>query len=183
MNTYKQFTIREGLILVFVAGFAVASLSVGGIVASLFLIFALVLVTAFAISAFVGREDLRTYAIGFVLPVFLYSLILFAFGASEFNPHNGKLPTTNLMGPLFEGMVKLEYVDKDGNVVQDYDPAKKPTSGGGFGTPTIYPRQTPNRITFMSIAHTILAMLAGYLGGKFAQFISKDHSKDPTHGE
>ena len=183
MNAYKQFTIREGLVLVFVSGFAIASLSSGGIVASLFLTFAMALVAIFAISAFVGRIELRTYAIGFIVPVFLYSLILFMFGASEFDPCEGKLPTTKLMRPLFEGMVTNEYIDQSGRVIKDFDPSKTPISGGGFGPPAITFRETPDRITFMSIAHTILAMFGGYHGGKFATFVGKQQSRDPTRGE
>ena len=183
MNTHKQFTIREGLILVFFAGFAVASLSAGGIVASLFLILSMALVAAFAISVFVAPIELRTYSIGFVVPIFLYSLILVTFRSSEFDPYTGKLPTSKLLLPLFVATVKNEYVDQQGNVLKDFDPSKTPISGGGFGPPAISFRETPDRVAFMSIAHTVLALFAGYHGGKFASFIGKGRLTNANHGE
>ena len=186
MKSFRQFSVREGLILVFVTAFAVAGLSSGGIAGSLFLILSFTIVTAFAITAFVARGHLRSYSIGFIVPALLYATVLFVAGETELDPYDGKLPTTSLVKPLFESMVKTGYVDPTtGKVVQDYDPTKPfgGMGGGGMGGGGVTLVEIPNRTTFMSLAHAILVLIFGYVGAKFATFVFEKHPTVARNGE
>jgi hypothetical protein len=175
MKSFRQFSVRQGLILVFVTAFAVAGLSSGGIAGSLFLILSFTIVTAFVITAFVARGHLRSYSIGFIVPALLYATVLFVAGETELDPYDGKLPTTSLVKPLFESMLKTGYVDPTtGKVVQDYDPTKPfgGMGGGGMGGGGVTLVEIPNRTTFMSLAHAILVLIFGYVGSIFFQIFA-----------
>ena len=161
----------------------ISGLSVGGLLASIVTAIAIVASTALAIVAVVGRKELRSFAIGFLIPVVAYSAMLLSIGKSELDPYAGKLPTTKLIRPAFEMIVKIEYVDfTTGEALPDYDPAANPgLGGGGFGGVGI--REIPDRSTFMSLAHVILAMICGYIGAKFAVWIDRNHADVSTSGE
>lgn len=166
-------------------GLGIAGLSTGGVVASIVIAVAIVVTTAFAIVAFVGRELLRSFAIGFLVPVVIYSATLFWIGNSELNPYEGKLPTTKIIRPVFELIVKREYVDvTTGKLVPDYDPTANVGIGvGGFGGSPVGVRETPDRTTFMSLAHVLLGMIFGYVGAKFAVWIERKQSNGTQRGE
>ena len=179
MKTYRQFSIREGLLLVFVAAFAFAALSTGGLVESLFLLFALAIVVAFVITVFVARGALRSCSIGFVIPVLFYVLSLYVSGESELDPYDGKLPTTSLIKPLSETFVKYEYVDNsNGEVVRGPHPTKALGLGGGVKF-----KETRSQTKFMMLAHAMLALICGYAGAKFASFVHEKQSPGMTIGE
>ena len=173
MKTHIQFSIREGLILVFVVGLGVAGLSQGGVIASVFVSAAFLLTAARTITAFIGRKNTQASSIGFIIPVILYSIILFAMGGSEFNPYDGELPTTDLAGRLFKVSAKYEYIDlSTGKVVPDYDPNQAAGFGaGGGGLRPIAQQEKPDRTKFMSVAHVAFAIIFGYLGSKYATFV------------
>ena len=96
--------------IVLFAALGVAALSTGGLLASMVVGAAIVFTTAFAIVAFVGRKQLRSFAIGFLIPVVAYSATVLSLGNSELDPYEGKLPTTKLIKPAFELFVRRQYV-------------------------------------------------------------------------
>ena len=92
-----KLSIRSLLFAIALIAFAIAAISTGGLVASLFhatVGFGLVLA---AITAVVGIDRPRTIATGFVVPTVLYASLLFAAGRNEFDPVSYThltLPTT-----------------------------------------------------------------------------------------
>ena len=95
------------------------------------------------------------------------------------------LPTTALILPLFQNLVRNEYVNvSTGEVVKDFDPTKNPgLGGGGFGMGGIRHREVADRSTFMPVAHSLLALVFGYAGAKFALFIHDGQSQRSANGE
>jgi hypothetical protein len=63
MPNYHQLTIRELMAIALFSAISIVGLSNGGVIASMVITAAIVGMTAFAIVAFVGREQLRSYAI------------------------------------------------------------------------------------------------------------------------
>ena len=185
MKTYNQISLREGLVLIFVAGLALTGLLSGGITGTLFQLLAFALTATFAITVFVARGRIRSFSIGFVIPTLLYAAALFVAGNPELDPYEGKLPTTALILPLFQNLVRSEYVNvSTGEVVKDFDPAKNPgMGGGGLGMGVIRLREVPDRSTFMPVAHSLLALVFGYAGAKFALFIHDGQSQRSANGE
>lgn len=182
MKSNRQFTIRELMSVVLFAAVGIAGLTTGGVVASAIVGLAIVATTCFAIVAFVGREQLRSFAIGFVIPVIAYAATVLSIGITELDPYAGKLPTTQLLRPAFQLIVRKSWVNMfTGQPVPNYNPATAPSSGGGGfgGTPPIGLVETPDRTTFMSLAHAILAMIFGYAGAKFALWIHRRQSPEP----
>jgi hypothetical protein len=180
MKSHRQITIRELMLLVLFAGLGIAGLSTGGVLASTTIGIAIILTTGFAIVAFVGRDQLRSLAIGFLVPVVGYAATVLSVGSSELDPYEGKLPTSKLLQPAFQFIVRTEYVNfMTGEPVPNYNPATDPTrgAGGGFGGTAVGLKETPDRATFMSLAHVLLAMLFGYAGAKFAVWVHCRQSK------
>jgi len=175
-----QISLRELMLVMLVVGLMLAGLTTGGWFASLLLLLIIVVSTALAIVAFVGHGRRRAFAVGYLIPLFVYIAIHAYAGASELDPFAYvTLPTTKLWGPVFEQLVRRDYVDSfTGEFVAKYDPTKNQaflgggSGGGGFGGggggPSFSIREIPDRKTFMLLAHALVAMALGYAGGKFA---------------
>ena len=134
-----------------------------------------ILVMGLAIIAFVGRDQPKVFAIGFLLPLLVYAATVLAAGSNELDPYDGRLPTTIALRYAHQALVTTTWTDSaTGKVVPDYAPAKDPnwgSGGGAFGGPSMMIHEHPDRPTFMSLAHFILAMMMGGIGGKFAVFV------------
>ena len=121
-----------------------------------------------------------------------YAASIFAVGSSELDPYEGKLPTTKLIEPAFRLVVRQEWFNVNtGEPVPGYDPTTAstpepapmpeypptimpPTGGGsatGFAPPPVGLKETPDRTTFMFVAHALLATVFGYAGSKFAVYV------------
>ena len=188
MPTLLQLSIRELLAIVFFAAIGTSGLFFGGANASVAICAALIATTGLAIVAFVGRGQLRSFAIGYIVPVGVYASLIVAVGGSELDPYSGKLPTTKLFRPAFELVVNREYVDEySGKVLSDFDPTANTDfgGGGGFGVGTlpVQMRETPDRLAFSSVAHVFLAMFLGYAGAKFAVWINQTQALTSENGE
>ena len=170
---------RELLLVVFVAGLGMAGLSTGGWMAAGTIFLFIMMTMALAIVAFVGHGQLRAFAIGFLIPWLSYLGAHAYVGSSELDPY-GKLPTTNLFRPVYERIVHRQYIDLNtGKPLPDYDPTKvSGLGGGGFaGGPAVFVTESPNRTTFMTLAHALCATALAYLGGKFAVWVN---GRQPT---
>ncbi|MEX2138316.1 MAG: hypothetical protein WD894_03595 [Pirellulales bacterium] len=145
----------------------------GGVMATIVLGVVLIVTIGFAIVAFVGRDELRAAAIGFLVPVIVYAASIFAVGSSELDPYEGKLPTTKLIQPAFRLIVRAEWVNvMTGEPMPDYDPTNPGPYGAiGPAGPPVGLKETPDRTIFMSVAHALLAMVFGYAGSKFAVYV------------
>lgn len=174
MTRSFQLSLRELQGLVVFSAVGIAALMQGGILTSILLSIAIVVATAFAIVACIAHGNLRTVAIGFLVPVIVYAAMLQALGPLELDPYEGRLPTTKLMLPVFELVAKHEYRDlSSGEILYRYDPAKYGRSNGGFGASTVAVHESPDRMHFMSSAHVLFAMMCGYCGAKFALWIAQ----------
>ncbi|MFO0916614.1 MAG: hypothetical protein U0795_26910 [Pirellulales bacterium] len=177
-----QLKLREFQSIILFTAVAIAGLLSGGIVASFAIGATIVVTIAFTIIAFVGRGELRSSAIGFIIPACAYAAIVFAMSDTELDPF-GRLPTTRLFGPVFELIVKREWEDlRTGQPISDYDFAAIPGGpGSGPAVPHIV-REAPDRYVFMLLAHAAFAMLFGYLGSKFAVCIDRMQSRMTENG-
>lgn len=174
MKLPAQFSLRELLCVVLFAGLGLAALRTGGMLASVMVFLAYLLLSALGIVVVVGRGPLQAFAIGFVIPVIIYGTVVYAMGSNELDPYAGKLPTTRWLLPVQKAMVQRTWIDMStGQAVPDYDPATDTTDGnaggGGFGGGRMMGiSESPDRATFMGLAHLLLALLFGYAGAKFA---------------
>ena len=140
-----------------------------------------------SINAFAGQgRQAKSFSIGFLIPCAIYAAILLASGSRELAPYNGKVPTSQLLGYLHQAVVGEEYYDMQGNLVKDYDLAVHDLvamgsgglGGGMFGAAT-YPKnavslvERTDRATYMTIGHGLMAMLYGWIGGKYAVYVSQ----------
>jgi hypothetical protein len=174
---------RELLFVILSVGLGMASLRAGGMLASAALCIAITVFLAIAIIAFVGRDQLKCFATGFLIPVIAYAGLHIAAGNAELDPYEGKLPTTRMLQPMFEVIVTRTWVDfSTGEELPDYDPAAFPMRHGGggmmpVGMSQVTRAESPDRTTFMTLGHVLMAMLMGYAGGKFAVVIQRHQSR------
>lgn len=142
-NNSLQFNLRELLFIVLFTGLGLGSLRVGGMLASAFVCVAVTMCLAIAIIAFVGRDHLKSFAIGFMIPLVAYGAAHFAIGESELDPYRGKLPTTQLLRPMFDSIVTRTWIDTStGKELPNYDPVAKPalhqqSAVSPFGPPVV----------------------------------------------
>ena len=182
MKSEAQVSLRELLFVVLFAGLGLASLRADGVVSSFTIFLAIVVTMCLAIVAFVGRHTNQAFAIGYLIPVIAYGAVVLAVGKSELDPYDGKLPTSRLLLPMFRVMVKQTWTDVlTGQVVPDYDPATDPNragaGGGGFGGSPMGLSESPDRPTFMSLGHILIAMIFGYSGAKFAVIVHRKQQR------
>lgn len=176
---------RELIVSVAFCALGIASLRTGGLLAAFVTFAGIVLVMAFAIIAFVGNAQPKAFAIGFLLPLFVYAVTVFAAGGNELDPYAGRLPTTRFLRYAHQALVKTTYIDfATGKVVPNYDPSKDPNKGRkGFGGPSLQMSEHPDRETFMLLAHQIFAIVLGWIGAKFAVYVHQTQSPHPGRGE
>ena len=182
MKSHSQISLRDLLYVLLFAGLGLSSLRAGGLLASTTVFLAILLTMCFAIVAFVGRDSLRAFGIGFLIPVIAYAATVVTIGKSELDPYEGKLPTSRLLLPMFRVMAKQTWTNVlTGEVVPDYDPATDSSAGGGgFGGSPIGSSESPDRPTFMSLGHVLIAMMLGYAGAKFAVAVHRGQRRPAT---
>ena len=121
----------------------------------------LIVFLAATVLAVVARGQEQALAIGFVLCVAIYGLLIWSAPidpgdqqSRELDPYSGSLPTTKVMRPLFDALV-----------------TRTQTPMSGFGGGVMMTRETPERSQFMAISHLLWALALGYLGSRFAGWI------------
>ena len=180
------FSIRELLMIVAFLAFAAASLSIGGALAMAMSTIVGVCFGALSIVAIVARDQRQAFAIGFVLPFSLYVAIHYASEADELDPYNhSALVTTRAVQPIHRAIARQTWTEQlSGKVLPVFklDPYTVPEPGadkiyvshtGTAGSLT----ETPDRPTFMMVAHCLFASVLGYVGAKFAVVV---RSSDQT---
>ena len=179
-------SVRELLAIVAFLAIAIASLRVGGVLATSFLAFASLCFLALSIVALVARDRRRAFAIGFVVPFTLYATIHYMSTWNELDPHDeNSLATTQAFRPLFDVFVNQSWTENlTGKELSEFtlNPESVPQPEPGVlyvsqsGTAGIM-TERPDRSTFMLVGHCLLASVAGFVGGKFAVFV---HASDRT---
>ena len=162
---------------------------------------AMVIVFGMLIVAVVDRGPRQVFAIGFVLTVIVYGAVIFTgrttrgSGGSmnsanvEMDPYEGRLPTTRLLRYVFLSIEHGTYYDfNTGKELPNHDPSKNATGGsvgGGFGggVPTVSYRENPQRDVFMPIGHCWWALLLGYAGGLFAEYVYARRASEQTSNQ
>jgi hypothetical protein len=141
-----------------------------------------------AIVAIIERGPRQAFAIGMVLTMVIYA-ILVRNGVSaerginrELNPEDGRLPTTRISSYFYRPVVTFQWFDATRNtVLPNYYPNNPPTGlrDGVFRTTN----KSPSSEHFMQISHGWWALLLGYVGGRFAQFVYIRRTNDPLRPE
>ena len=167
--------------IVALVALGIASLRTGATLASLTQFVGFTIIMAYAILAFVAVDQPRAFATGFTVPVLIYGLIVFACGSDELDPYEGRLPTTtHVLRYAHQTLVTTTWTNlATGKVDPDYDPSQYPAGGyggGGFvaGGPVMILDESPDRPTFMSVGHLLIALMLGWIGGKFAVFTHRN---------
>lgn len=180
-------SLRELIVIVAYCALGIAALRAGGWLAALVVFSGIVLVMALAIIAFVGTAQPKAFATGFLLSTLVYAATVIAAGNNELDPYDGRLPTTIVLRYAHHALVTTTWTDfATGKVVPDYDPAKDAqlgNGGGGFGGPSVMLQESPDRPTFMSTGHMLLAMMLGWVGGKFAIYVYRTQRPPQKCGE
>ncbi|HEX6962796.1 MAG TPA: hypothetical protein VF175_13075 [Lacipirellula sp.] len=141
----------------------------------------LLAVIAAAVISLVDRGKRQASAIGFAVSAVCY-LPLFLQGR-EADPFTGRLPTTQMLQPIFLAVREQSYVNsRTREIVKETEiPRGAPVEGkGGFPT---YGRRAfsggyflradsiPALEHFMPVGHCLWALLLGYVGAKFAGWV------------
>ena len=167
----QQFTLRELFALSLLVGSAIAALKLGGFAASAFLGIAFLSVCAVAIHATVN-PDKRPFSMGFLIPMGLYGCILLSSGGIELGTF-GRLATTRLLRVVHTQLVQNVWISStDGHtypVDQPLPDERKAELAGG----QMQMAKVPELRTFLICGHTALAILLGYIGGKYAAILRR----------
>jgi len=140
----------------------------------------MILFMAATVAAVLDRGRRQALAAGFAICVAIYGVLFWSapHDASniprELDPYTGWLPTSKLMKPFFEMIVKRTWID-----LATGKEVATPTSGAGyggiagagFGGGGIGGRENPPREKFMVIAHVLWAAVLGYSGSRLAAAI------------
>jgi hypothetical protein len=127
---------------------------------------------AAAVVAVVGRGPMQARAIGFVLCVAIYMLLLWSApsinggsASREFDPYTGQLPTSKLLRPLHAALSTQTWIDSaTGQLIPNFDPR------AGMAL-NVFSVDSLDRGHFMAIGHLLWAFLIGYLGSRLAAWI------------
>jgi len=167
-----QLSLREALLTFVVICFGLTALSQGGIFAYAIFLAAFFAFIAIAIIASVGRGSQKILAVGFLIPVLTYSAIIVSTGMTNLDLHDGGLPINKSLRPIRELFVAREYYDIDLGVVIPKDSSRVTGGIGGAVGPRVGVRESPDRNTFMTLVHVLLATGLGYIGSKFSFWIA-----------
>jgi hypothetical protein len=188
MRVWARLSLR-GLLL-FVAAAAVGSAALrfandwwlAGAVGAL-----LITITTAAIVAVVGLGARKAGAAGFTIAAGIYLFLALLFSAGylprnanpEFDPYIGRLPTTQLLRPAFAMTVSYWTTDLRTGEELPSKPPLNPRQLVSFSGVLI--RERPDRGHFMQIGHCLWAMVMGFLGSRFAQFVHGRREREESN--
>jgi uncharacterized iron-regulated membrane protein len=161
-----RISLRHLFALVTLAALAVVSLKYASAAwAAILPAAAMIVFVAAVIVAIVGRGPGQAFAIGMVVVTAAYGVLRYL----ETTPNENRvvLPTTS-------ALVALQNTSSDVRAVN-------PRTGNVLGTPPqpgSFTKRFPELHYFLPIGHAWFALLFGYLGGHFAQFVYSRRAKD-----
>lgn len=158
-----RLSLRELFFVVAILATAIVSLSYASAVWQILLgLLVLVVFIGALVGAIVDRGRRQAFAIGMVAAIAVYQATLIHAGLgktanTEFmsGRASSRLPTTSLLRRLFE--VVVERTERLGQ--------------GAFAGTVVDTTESPIGSAFMSVGHCWWALLLGYAGGRFAQFL------------
>jgi hypothetical protein len=170
-----QVSLRELLLIVALVSVGLASLKVGGLLATCFVIASLLLFMAAAITAIVDRGLRQKFAIGMVVAAVVYALVVF--GAAASRPPVA-LPMSQWLSTWYEAIAERTWVDSfSGKELPGFDPARHGLNGVHLES------EHPDPATFRLVGHILWAFALGYAGGKFAQHTYAHRGRDSEAAE
>lgn len=142
------------------------------------------------ILAIVDRGERQAFAIGFVVAMVGYGLVLQAIpkestfgsqGRQEFNPDIGRMPTTLLLRPIYHLIADIKLIDLSTGKPVAVTAAQVGggMAGGGMGSANYSMSESPPREVFMKIGHAWWAILLGVCGGLFARWVYRRRTREP----
>jgi hypothetical protein len=142
------------------------------------------------ILAIVDRGERQAFAIGFVVAMAGYGIVLKALpkystfgsqGHPEFNPDVGQLPTTILLRPVYHAIAQIGLIDLSTGKPVPNAAAQigGGLGGGGMGSANYSMSESPPREVFMRIGHAWWAILLGVCGGLFARWVYRRRTREP----
>jgi hypothetical protein len=111
----------------------------------------------YAINAVVAKNEMRTFAIGVLIPACTYLALTMYASENEYGTQGGRLPSTLLA----QSMLESRYSGKTMKI-------------GTFSETLDGVRDT------LPLVHLSIALLIGYAGGYYAIWVSRRH--EPEHG-
>jgi hypothetical protein len=157
---------------------------------TLVLTIAAIALCAAMILAIVDRGERQAFAIGFVVAMLGYGLVLQSIpkestfgsqGHQEFNPDVGRLPTTLLLRPIYHLIADIKLIDFSTGkpVANAAAQVGGGLGGGGMGSANYSMSESPPREVFMKIGHAWWAILLGVCGGLFARWVYRRRTREP----
>jgi hypothetical protein len=170
-----QVSLRELLLIVALVSVGLASLKVGGLLATCFVIASLLLFMAATITAIVDRGLRQKFAIGMVVAAGVYALVIL--GAAASRPPV-TLPMSQWLSTWYEAIAERAWVDSfSGKELPGFDPDRHGLNGVRLES------EHPDRATFRLVGHILWAFAFGYAGGKFAQHTYAHRDRDSEAAE
>lgn len=170
-----RLTLQEMFLWVTFFGLACIALKTAGIVWWMTLSAgALLMFMGCALFAALDRGPRQSFALGFIICAGIYGLLIalaptmgsVAGSNRELDPYGGLLPTSMVLGQLFEATVSVEWTDlSTKQVIPNYNPNQPGASRNvGFS-------ERPDRRDFMSVGHALWTLLFGFVGGRIGRMI------------
>jgi hypothetical protein len=144
--------------------------------------------------ALVDRGACQAFAIGFIACAGVYFGLVYGMRAThgnsgwvktsnaEMDPHEGWLPTTMALRPLFDLIADVWYIDPAGARVlgRQVSDSVIYTPSGALAPGYKWGGEIPEREPFMRIGHCLWGLLFGYAGGHFARWIYGKRMREAT---
>jgi hypothetical protein len=138
-----------------------------------------------AVVAAIGyRGRKQTFAIAFLVVAIGYMIAVYSGGrstrgrsADEFDPYDGRLPTTWILQKIHFQIRTVEEIP------QNSGGGFMGGGGGGFGGgggPFAWNIEHPDRHDFMVVGHALWLLLLGYMAGRAAMFLHAHREFDAT---
>jgi hypothetical protein len=182
-------SLRELLLVVAFVALAIASLKYASewwrVIVTGITILAFV---AAAISAVVDRGSRQAFAVGMLIAMAIYAVLLLNGRDFTSRPGNGNsnveftarftqtnsignLPTTFLLSRLYAKIRQREWYDRDSGEIFGDDPRRNNPPSTGMAPGQVRIRDLPPRDLFIVIGHCLWAIFLGFVGGRFARFL------------
>jgi hypothetical protein len=190
---FRRMSLRGLLAFVTCVALVIVSLKYASPVWQAVVGFALIVaIGAAVISSIFDRGPRQAFALGFCLATFGYGILLLSTPKTtdiysikrsvEFSQVQGQLPTTLLLYRIYRSVQGGVYVEHETGKAH---PSTTPLITDSAGNQTIGGKPVgfmpiPDSEDFMHVGHYWWALLFGYLGGSFAQFVYERRKREQS---
>lgn len=160
-----RLSLTDVFVLMLFSALAVGGIAGGNWVAWFGSTICVLAIVAQLIALIVGRGRIRAKSIGFMTPVALYCVTLALIGGSEFADYNGVLPHTRFVQERIhiEVSERVTTPNADHYFIQD-----------------MIKRSAQAKLP---LAHLLVAVVAGYIGSRYAEYIYHHNPKPQDSGK